>query len=145
MLYGCSEIKLLISYVQDFAMPSPEEKVMIFIDSANLFKPANEMGFKIDYVKVKNKLTGSRNLIRAYFFDAVPYPLPPPKASFLDALRHNGITVITKELKKRKIVCQNCVLAKKLVGENPEIKFPNEKTNGNHTSIIQDYQKGVGI
>lgn len=122
-----------------------EEKIMIFIDGANIMKSAARKGMKIDYLKLKDILTAGRKLIRAYFFDAIPQPLPPPKASFLDFMRHNGITVITKELKYRKISCQNCALAKELKKTDNNIQLPNTFQSKEPIILAQEYQKGVDV
>lgn len=107
-------------------------------------KSAQELGYHIDYIKLKDKLTDNRKLIRAYFFDAVPDPMPSPKASFLDALRHNGITVITKTLKTKEIRCDDCLLGTILKKEH-KIALPNLTKDNQVIFVNQHYQKGVDV
>lgn len=121
------------------------EKIMIFIDGANIMKSARRMKIKIDYLKLTDKLKDGRKLIRTYFFDAVPEPLPAPKGAFMDFLRHNGVTVITKELKYRKISCQNCLLAQELKRGNDSLQLPNINKNKEPIILKQEYQKGVDV
>lgn len=119
------------------------ERVMIFIDGANINKDAKTIGIKIDYVKLIEVLANGRDNRRAYFFDAVPVTKnAKPKVVFLDALRRNGITVKTKPLRTRIIKCENCVIGKKI----KELKPLNELPDANLTQdVSQDYQKGVDI
>lgn len=115
---------------------------MIFIDGANIKKAASTAGIKIDYIKLINVLTNGRDNRRSYFFDAIPKTTSfNPKIGFLDALRRNGVTVKTKDLRTRLIKCDKCIVGKRAKELNPFLKLPDSQL----PEINQDYQKGVDI
>lgn len=51
------------------------EKVMVFIDGANVYKTAKKLGYAVSvesYEKIVNNLVGQRKLVRIYFYTAIP-------------------------------------------------------------------------
>ena len=76
---------------------------MVFIDGSNIlhssqrFKP----GFKIDYVKLIKELVGGRNLIRPYFYCAHKVPPDNKEVKFHEALKRQGVAVVTRRLRQR--------------------------------------------
>ncbi len=119
------------------------ERVMIFIDGANINKAAKTIGIKIDYVKLIEVLANGRDNRRAYFFDAIEQTNNfNPKIGFLDYLRRNGVTVNTKPLRNRLIRCDKCAIGKKIKAIKPSVKLPDSQLA---ERISQDYQKGVDI
>jgi len=83
---------------------NPDDRVMIFIDLANVQKAVRNKentGFRIDYYRVVNELAGPRRLIGAYVFDAVSVSdrsTLDPKRRLHDALRFQGFRVIAREV-----------------------------------------------
>lgn len=76
---------------------SSRGRVAIFIDGANLFYAALQLGIEIDYTKLLCRLTGSSRLLRAFFYTAVD-PTNEKQQNFLLWMRRNGYRVIAKEL-----------------------------------------------
>ena len=76
------------------------ERVMIFIDGSNLFHACNQIGFKIDLVKLVNVLVGDRYLVRPYYYTAFN-PRKQEQIKFLHALQNQGFCVKAIPLKKR--------------------------------------------
>jgi uncharacterized LabA/DUF88 family protein len=83
---------------------SPADRVMIFIDLANVQKAVRSketVGFRLDFYRLVNELAGPRRLIGAYVFDAVSTTDRSnfePKRRFLDSLRYQGFRVVVREV-----------------------------------------------
>ncbi len=73
------------------------ERVVIFIDGANLFYSALKLGIEVDYAKLLCHLTQGRRLVRAYFYTGVD-PQNDKQQGFLLWMRRNGYRVVTKDL-----------------------------------------------
>lgn len=116
---------------------------MIFMDGSNIMKSARYLGIKIDYIKLKDLLTKDRNLIRTFFFDGAPDPIPSSKQAFFDFLRLNEITVISKKVRKRNLNCINCSLGRYLQ-KRYKINFLN-KIKSQILIYEEEYQKGVDV
>lgn len=91
------------------------EKVMIFIDGANLFhgSRAYEAGYKVDILKLVDELVDNRKLIRAYFYDSLPVEDQNKiigQKNFHNLLEYNGFKVTALPLRKRQITydCEGC-------------------------------------
>ncbi len=74
-----------------------EDRVCLFIDSANFYSASRNLGFNVDYRSLLNFFRTRTNLIRAYYYSAVldteEYsPLKP----LTDWLVYNGYTLVTK-------------------------------------------------
>lgn len=94
------------SGVEQALQPQPEayppfdlsnERVVIFIDGANLFYSALKLGIEVDYAKLLCHLTQGRRLVRAYFYTGVD-PNNDKQQGFLLWMRRNGYRVVTKDL-----------------------------------------------
>lgn len=70
---------------------------MIFIDGANLFYAASQMGVEIDYAKLLNYLQQQSTLVYAFFYTGVD-PSNLRQHSFLTWMRRNGYRVVTKDV-----------------------------------------------
>lgn len=81
----------------DVAHDSHSERVVIFIDGANLFYAAMQLGVEIDYTKLLRCLAKGRSLIRAYFYTGVDRT-NDKQQGFLLWMRHNGYRVVSKDL-----------------------------------------------
>jgi uncharacterized LabA/DUF88 family protein len=73
------------------------DRVVIFIDGANLFYAAAHLNIDIDYTKLLYYLIKGRRLVRAYFYTGVDRT-NEKQQSFLMWMRHNGYRVITKDV-----------------------------------------------
>jgi uncharacterized LabA/DUF88 family protein len=75
----------------------PEERVVLFIDGANLYSTAKALGFDIDYRRLLNLFRQRARLLRAIYYtalidDADYSPIRP----LIDWLDYNGYTLVTK-------------------------------------------------
>jgi len=80
---------------------SPQDRVGVFIDGANLYGTARALRFDIDYKKLLGVVGSRARLMRAYYYTALTddqeySPLRP----LVDWLDYNGYTVVTKPLKE---------------------------------------------
>ncbi|MDJ0647417.1 MAG: NYN domain-containing protein [Xenococcaceae cyanobacterium MO_188.B19] len=72
-------------------------RVAIFIDGANLFYAALQLGIEINYQKLLHCLTAGSRLLRPFFYTGVDSD-NDKQQSFLLWMRRNGYRVIAKEL-----------------------------------------------
>ncbi|MCY6494467.1 LabA-like NYN domain-containing protein [Leptolyngbya sp. GGD] len=72
-------------------------RLMLFIDGANLFYAASQMGVEIDYAKLLNYLQQQSTLIYAFFYTGVD-PSNLRQHAFLTWMRRNGYRVVTKDV-----------------------------------------------
>jgi nijmegen breakage syndrome protein 1 len=102
------------------------KKSMIFFDAGNLLggwwtyckrnshtseHPATkklQLTKKIDYNKLLKEISIDTDLIRGYFYDAVSEPIDSRKSGFFDMLRGLGVTVVTKKLRHKSVICKHC-------------------------------------
>src|SRR5271166_4481859 len=80
---------------------SPNERVALFIDGANLYSASRNLGFDVDYRNLLEFFRKKTHIIRAYYYSAVleteEYsPLKP----LTDWLAYNGYTLVTKPAKE---------------------------------------------
>ncbi|UCE12177.1 MAG: NYN domain-containing protein [Candidatus Heimdallarchaeota archaeon] len=74
-------------------------RVALFIDGGNLYHAAKKLGFKIDYLRLKEYFTNEMKLYKAFYYSAYD-STEGFIMKILDWLRHNGFTVRSKEVKK---------------------------------------------
>ncbi|NET58498.1 MAG: NYN domain-containing protein [Symploca sp. SIO2E6] len=90
-----------INQYQDSQLPAVDHlnrgRIAIFIDGANLFYAALQLGIEIDYVKLLGNLTSGARLLRAFFYTGVD-STNEKQQNFLLWMRHNGYRVVTQEL-----------------------------------------------
>jgi uncharacterized LabA/DUF88 family protein len=77
---------------------SPMDRVAIFIDGENIHYSAKHMNMRLDYLKLCRLLAGQRRLVRSYFYTAVSNQ-SEGKIDFINFLKLNGFTVVTKEIR----------------------------------------------
>ncbi len=77
---------------------NPNDRVAIFIDGENIHYSAKHLNMRLDYLKLCRKLAAGRRLVRAYFYTAVSNQ-SEGKIDFINFLKLNGFTVVTKEIK----------------------------------------------
>ncbi len=75
----------------------PEERVVLFIDGANLYSTAKALGFDIDYRRLLAHFRQRARLLRAIYYtalidDADYSPIRP----LIDWLDYNGYSLVTK-------------------------------------------------
>jgi uncharacterized LabA/DUF88 family protein len=93
-----------------------EEKAMMFIDGSNLFYGCMryKSGYKIDLLKLREKLINNRKLIRAYYYCSIPIKGDAKKINnqekFYHFLEYNGFKVVKIPLRIRseRFTCKNC-------------------------------------
>lgn len=77
---------------------SPMDRVAIFIDGENIHYSAKHLNMRLDYLKLCRLLAGERRLVRSYFYTAVSQQ-SEGKIDFINFLKLNGFTVVTREVK----------------------------------------------
>jgi uncharacterized LabA/DUF88 family protein len=79
----------------------PREKVVLFIDGANLYATSKAIGVDIDYRRLLAEFQAKAYLLRAYYYTALvedqEYSSIRPLIDWLD---YNGFTVVTKPAKE---------------------------------------------
>lgn len=82
-------------------MSRQAEKIVLFIDGANLYATARSLGFDIDYKRLLQEFQSRGNLLRAFYYTAVvedqEYSSIRPLIDWLD---YNGYSVVTKATKE---------------------------------------------
>ena len=80
---------------------SPQEKVGLFIDGANLSATARALGFDIDYKRLLELFKGRCRLVRAFYYTALVEDQEySPIRPLIDWLDYNGYTMVTKPTKE---------------------------------------------
>ncbi len=77
----------------------PGEKTAIFIDGANLYKTARNLGFDMDYKSLLAKSKENTHLVRAYYYTSIQEDKSQdysPLRPLVDWLDYNGYTMVTK-------------------------------------------------
>jgi uncharacterized LabA/DUF88 family protein len=87
---------------QELIMPiDPREKVVLFIDGANLYATSKAIGIDIDYRRLLAEFQSMGYVLRAYYYTALieeqEYSSIRPLIDWLD---YNGYTVVTKPAKE---------------------------------------------
>ncbi|MBD3228735.1 MAG: NYN domain-containing protein [Candidatus Lokiarchaeota archaeon] len=75
------------------------ENIIIFIDNSNLFHSFRKINFMCDYKKLKNILTGDRNLVNAILYMGLMYPVKAKDKAWLNKLKYLGYKVKTRSVK----------------------------------------------
>lgn len=83
-------------------MPStPQDRIALFIDGANLYAAARQLGFDIDYRKLLDVFGTKGRLTRAFYYTALLDDQEySPIRPLVDWLDYNGYTVVTKSAKE---------------------------------------------
>src|SRR3989344_7574790 len=116
---------IFIKKVRQIVLMTNQKRSMIFIDAGNLFSAwwtyCKQRGFikkdektgkesftqRLSYQKLIKELSEDTDFIRGYYYDAAPEPIGK-KQDFYDMLRQNEITIVTKQLRYKAIVCRHC-------------------------------------
>ena len=79
----------------------PQERVALFIDGANLYSAARNLGFEIDYRRLLEVFRKESNLVRAFYYTALVEDQEfSPLRPLIDWLDYNGFTMVTKPAKE---------------------------------------------
>ncbi len=85
----------------DFDFLYPDERVVLFIDGANLYSAARGLDFDIDYKKLLGLFKSKARLTRAFYYTAlVEGQEYSPIRPLIDWLDYNGYTMVTKPTKE---------------------------------------------
>ncbi|MBI1197512.1 MAG: NYN domain-containing protein [Phenylobacterium sp.] len=75
----------------------PTDRLALFIDGANLYSAAKNLGFDIDYRKLLDEFKKRSVLVRAYYYTAlVENEEYSPIRPLVDWLDYNGFRLVTK-------------------------------------------------
>jgi uncharacterized LabA/DUF88 family protein len=75
----------------------PNDKIVLFIDGANLYSSAKGLGFDIDYKKLLEEFRKRGVLTRAYYYTALVEDQEySPIRPLVDWLDYNGYSLVTK-------------------------------------------------
>lgn len=75
----------------------PTERLALFIDGANLYSSAKNLGFDIDYKRLLEEFRTRGVLVRAYYYTALVEDQDySPIRPLVDWLDYNGFTLVTK-------------------------------------------------
>lgn len=79
----------------------PEERIALFIDGSNLYSSARNLGFDVDYKKLRTLFGAKARLIRAFYYTAlIDDQEYSPIRPLVDWLDYNGYTLVTKTAKE---------------------------------------------
>ena len=80
---------------------NPNDRVVVFIDGANLYQTARALGFDIDYKRLLRVLSTDCRFLRAYYYTALLDEQEySPIRPLVDWLDYNGYSMVTKPLKE---------------------------------------------
>jgi uncharacterized LabA/DUF88 family protein len=75
----------------------PTERLALFIDGANLYSSAKNLGFDIDYRRLLEEFRARGVLVRAYYYTALVEDQDySPIRPLVDWLDYNGFSLVTK-------------------------------------------------
>jgi len=75
----------------------PTERLALFIDGANLYSSAKNLGFDIDYKRLLEEFRARGVLVRAYYYTALVEDQDySPIRPLVDWLDYNGFSLVTK-------------------------------------------------
>jgi uncharacterized LabA/DUF88 family protein len=75
----------------------PNDRIVLFIDGANLYSSAKGLGFDIDYKKLLDEFRKRGVLVRAYYYTALVEDQEySPIRPLVDWLDYNGYSLVTK-------------------------------------------------
>ena len=73
------------------------ERTALFIDGSNFYAAARALGMDIDYAKMRAFFAKDTNLLRAYYYTALPEDQEfSPLRPLIDWLDYNGYAVVSK-------------------------------------------------
>lgn len=86
--------------ISKLSMDKPSNRVAIFIDGGNMYHAVKKLGFKVDFLRLREFFVPpDAELFQAYYYSAFD-PTQGFIMKILDFLRHNDFVVVTKQVKK---------------------------------------------
>ena len=77
------------------------QRTALFIDGSNFFATTKLLDLDIDYVKMLQKFAEKGDLVRAYYYTALPDANEPtPIRKLIDFLDYNGFQVVSKKTRE---------------------------------------------
>ena len=74
-----------------------KEKIALFIDGSNFYAASRALNMEIDYAKLHHYFSSNSNLIRAYYYTALPEDQEfSSLRPLIDWLDYNGFSVVSK-------------------------------------------------
>ncbi len=80
--------------------PTSVQKIALFIDGGNLYHAAKKLGFKVDFLRLRDYFCPKHMKIFGIFYYSAFDPAEGFIIKILDWLKHNGFTVVSKEVRK---------------------------------------------
>ena len=72
------------------------QRIALFIDGSNFFSTAKLLNIEIDYARMLGVFASKGDLIRAYYYTALPeLSEPSPIRKLIDFLDYNGFQVVS--------------------------------------------------
>ena len=75
------------------------ERVIIFLDHANIFHNVAKLNIRINYKKLKEILTKNNHLVGVFTYMGIPDKVFPKKRNFLNYLNSQGFIIQPKPIK----------------------------------------------
>ena len=76
---------------------SYRDRTVLFIDGSNFYAAARTLGMDIDYARMRAHFAQNANMIRAYYYTALPEDQEySPLRPLIDWLDYNGYSVVSK-------------------------------------------------
>lgn len=75
------------------------KKIIIFIDNSNLFHYFQKLKFHCDYKKLKEVIANGREIVDAFIYTGLMYPVRKKDKAYLSKLGHLGFKVVTRSIK----------------------------------------------
>ena len=86
--------------MEDRSQEKSTRRVALFIDGGNLYHAAKSLGFKVDFLRLKEFFCPEEtDLYKAFYYTAYD-PSEAFIIKILDWLKYNGFTVVSKEVKR---------------------------------------------
>lgn len=77
------------------------ERIALFIDGSNFHTTIKLLGLEVDYVRFLQEFQTYGDLVRAYYYTALPDPSEvSPLRKLIDFLDYNGFAVVSKQTKE---------------------------------------------
>ena len=79
------------------------KRVAMFIDGGNLYHTAKNLGFKVDFLRLRDYFVNQDETLFEVFYYTAYDPSEAFIIRILDWLQHNGFIVISKQVKKKEV------------------------------------------
>ena len=77
------------------------QRIALFIDGSNFFATTKLLDLEIDYLKLLQEFQDKGDLVRAYYYTALPDANEPsPIRKLIDFMDYNGYQVVSKQTRE---------------------------------------------